>query len=371
MSRVALFHCDSIEQIPAKIEMIINSLGKEKISGLFRNKKVLLKPNICIDLPPERGGTTHPAVLDAMLAFTAELGAKVIVGDGPVIGIKGKIFEKTGILDVCNKYGVELLNLNRVPGKVVRLDDGLVLKEALIAETYFEVDTVINLALLKSNLLYWLSGALKNMKGLLVGTEKHKAHHLGVAKSVADLNRMLKQDLVIMDGSIGMMGNGPSAGPPANAGLLLGGFDPVAVDTVAAELMGLPVDKIQMIKYAQEVGVGSTEYEIIGDPLDSFDLHWKKPQIAKMGTIISILESALNRFFPQLRKRSRMTVDFEKCNLCGGCMDMCPFHAVTIEAKTVRIDRQKCDLCLCCMEVCTKQAINFRGLMSHTDMLFH
>lgn len=48
----------------------------------------------------------------------------------------------------------------------------------MIAETYFAVDTVVNLPVMKSNMLYWISGALKNMKGLLVGLEKHGSHPL-------------------------------------------------------------------------------------------------------------------------------------------------------------------------------------------------
>jgi uncharacterized protein (DUF362 family) len=141
----------------------------EKVAVLFRGKRVLLKPNVCIDHPPEKGATTHPAVLDAVIALAKDLGAQVIVGDGAAVGVKGRIFERTGIQAICEKYGVELRDFNREQGRRVRLEDALALEEAIIAETYFEVDTIVNLPVFKSNMLYWISGALKNMKGLFIG----------------------------------------------------------------------------------------------------------------------------------------------------------------------------------------------------------
>ena len=104
------------------------------------------------------------------------------------------------------------------------------------------------------------------MKGFLVGTEKHKPHILGVPKCVADVNRMLRQDLIVMDGLIGMMGDGPAAGEPANARLLIGGFDPVAVDSLALRLMGLDPGKAEMIRYCARAGVGSEQGDLLGDP---------------------------------------------------------------------------------------------------------
>lgn len=368
MSKVALYHCDPIERAPSILEAVVEALGRDRIYALFRNKRALIKPNVCIDFPPERGATTHPATLDAMISIARDLGAEVVVGDGPVVGVRGRVFEKAGIARVCERHGVELVNLNGVQGRMVSLPDALALGEALIAKTYFEVDTIVNLALFKSNMLYWLSGALKNMKGFLVGTEKHKAHYLGVDKCVADLNRMLRQDLVIMDGLVGMMGDGPAMGRPADARLLMGSFDPVALDSAAARLMGLPLNKIPMLKWAEQAGVGGTEFAIVGDPIDSFDLDFDKPRIATIGLVVHWLDRMTRKLFPQLRKRSKIIVDAEKCTLCGRCVEMCPFDAVAIAGKSIDIDREKCNLCLCCMEACASGSMDLKGLLSHTDV---
>jgi uncharacterized protein (DUF362 family)/Pyruvate/2-oxoacid:ferredoxin oxidoreductase delta subunit len=334
------------------------------VSALFRGKKVLLKPNVCIDHPPERGATTHPAVLDAAIGMAKDLGADtIIVGDGAAVGVKGRIFERTGIKAVCEKHGVELRDLNREQGRRVKLEDALALDEAAIAGTYFEVDTVVNLPVFKTNMLFWISGALKNMKGLLVGMEKHKPHYLGVPQCVADLNRMVRQDLIIMDGFVGMMGDGPAAGPPANARLLIGGFDPVAVDAVAARLMGFKPDKIPMIHQAENAGVGSSQCEVVGAPIGSFKLRIQKPTVAKNRLMGTLFDLGGRFFFRKMGEASRMTIDTEKCTLCGRCQTMCPFGAITIADKTVQVDATKCEFCLCCTEVCKTEAIYLKGLL--------
>jgi uncharacterized protein (DUF362 family) len=78
MSHVVLYHCDTKEEIPQRIQAIMDALAMEKITPLFQNRRVLLKPNVCIDHPPEKGATTHLAVLDALINIGKNLGAEII-----------------------------------------------------------------------------------------------------------------------------------------------------------------------------------------------------------------------------------------------------------------------------------------------------
>ena len=368
-SKVALYHCDSEKQIPEIVHSIIDVLGREKVATLFRNKKVLLKPNVCVDLPPERGATTHPAVLDAVIGLAKDFGAHVIVGDGAAVGVRGKPFKVTGVEEVCQRHGVELIDFNRQPGKTVTLANALAFHEVSIANTYFEIDTLVNLPAFKSSIIFWLTGALKNIKGLLTGKEKHRAHRLGVPECVADLNRIVRQDLIIMDGFVGMMGNGPIAGEPANAKLLMGGFDPVAIDVVEALLMGLPVAEIPMINLAAQAGVGSLDYELVGDPIASFHIDFLKPLIARDKEGTALLTAYADASFEEMKKKGGMVINFDKCDLCLRCRDACPFGAITFakETKTITIDREKCVWCLCCTEVCTSLAIHLEGIPELRD----
>ncbi|KOA19709.1 ferredoxin-2 [Clostridium homopropionicum DSM 5847] len=366
-NKIALYHCNSDKEISNKIRLIIEALGTKRFEELFKNKKVLLKPNMCIDHIPEKGATTYPTIMDALITIVKEFGGEVIVGDAPAIGVKGNVFEKAGLYEVCKKHGVKLIDFNRDVGKVVVIENAIALKEVLIAKTYFEVDTIVNIPVFKSNSLYWISGALKNMKGLIVGMDKHKPHYLGVPECVADLNGVLEQDFILMDGYIGMMGDGPTAGKPANARLLIGGFDPVSIDSLAARLMGFPVEKIPMIKWAENAGIGNSDYEIIGDSLNSFHLKFDKPAIAKNRLKAALINYGGKYFFREAQNKSKMDIDENKCIMCGRCRDMCPFNAISIEDKKITIDQSKCDFCLCCTEVCKSEAIKLKGMLSRKD----
>lgn len=367
-SKVVLYHCDAIEQIPDKINAIIEALGRDRVSALFANKKVLLKPNVCVDLPPESGATTHPAVVEAMICVARDFGAHVIVGDGAAVGVRGKPFQVTGIEEVCKRQGVELIDFNRQPGKTVILEDALAFREVSIANTYFEIDTLVNLPAFKSSIIFWTTGALKNLKGLLTGKEKHRAHRLGVPECVADINRIIKQDLIIMDGFYGMMGDGPIAGEAANARLIMGSFDPVALDVVEAELMGMPPAAIPIITMSARAGIGSMDYEVVGDPIDSFHIDFRKPLIARDKEGTEKLTAYAENSFQEMKKAT-MVIDIEKCDLCLRCKDACPFGAISFEkaTKTVLVDKEACVWCLCCTEVCTNFAIHLEGIPDMRD----
>lgn len=367
MNPVSLRHCQDAESVEQVTRRILADLGEERVYALLRNKKVLLKPNLCIDCPPEQGATTHPAVVEAMVRVCLDAGACVTIGDGAAVGIHGNTGEATGMLDICKRYGLPFCDFNREEGTVVKIENAFALPEAKIARSYFEADTIVNLPVFKSNLLFWISGAQKNMKGFLVGMEKHKPHYLGVPQCVADVNRMVRQDLIVMDGLIGMMGDGPAGGDPANARLLIGGFDPVAVDHLALRLMGLNPQKVPMMQFALKAGVGSDRYDLLGDQLESFHLKFKKPMAARNRFATGLISSVSGKVFRAFGSRSRMEVDPRLCTLCARCKEMCPFHAIRIEEKKVVVDQSKCEFCMCCTEVCKPGAIRLKGVLANKE----
>jgi uncharacterized protein (DUF362 family) len=128
MSKVALYHCETTNDISKVIEKIVQDLDNHKISHLLKDKKVLLKPNLCIDHPPEKGATTQPLVLEAIIKIVKDYNSKIIIGDGPAIGVKGNVLQKTGVAEICKKYDIPFINFNSEEGKLLKLDDALVLK---------------------------------------------------------------------------------------------------------------------------------------------------------------------------------------------------------------------------------------------------
>ena len=362
---VALYHCERVDEIRGTVERILQDIGEEEAYGLLRGKNVLLKPNLCIDFPPERGATTHPAVVEAVVQIALDAGARLTIGDGAAVGVRGNTGETTGMLDICRRYGLPFSDFNREEGRRVRIEGALRMPEMTIARSYFEADTIVNLPVFKSNMMFWVSGALKNMKGFLVGMEKHRPHYLGVPECVADVNRALRQDLILMDGFVGMMGDGPAAGEPANARLLMGGFDPVAIDHLAARLMGMNPQKVPMIQYALRAGLGSDGYEVAGDPPESFHLRFEKPMVARSPAATFLMGGASRAAFRLFGRASSMAVDQDKCTLCGRCREMCPFHAIEIADRRVTVDRGRCQFCMCCTEVCRPGAIRLTGMLQN------
>jgi uncharacterized protein (DUF362 family)/NAD-dependent dihydropyrimidine dehydrogenase PreA subunit len=372
-SKISVYHCPERENIPGVLERIVGDLGRQRVDALFRGKKVLLKPNLCIDFPPERGATTHPLVVDAVICLAKQCGAqRIVVGDGAAVGIRGDVAGKTGIQSICEQRAIPFIDFNREEGRLVKPENPLALKETFIAKSYFEFDTIVNLPVFKSNMLFWISGALKNMKGLLVGLEKHKPHYLGLAECVTDLNRIVRQDLVLMDGFVGMTGNGPAGGEPANARLLIGGFDPVAVDTALAILMGFDPHKVPMLVHAHQAGIGNIDLELCGDPLNSFHLKLRKPLIARRSRLLmGVFNTLQGVIFQKFGQKSRMVVDHQHCTRCQRCVEMCPFHAISLSDKQIVVDASMCQFCMCCTEVCKEHAITLKGLLLKKETNLH
>jgi len=170
-----------------------------------------------------------------------------------------------------------------------------------------------------------------------------------------------------MDGLSGMMGDGPAGGEPANARLLIGGFDPVAVDSLALRLMGLAPNRAEMIRQCVRAGVGSDRYDALGDVPESFQLHFMHPMAAKHPFAARLIGSTSKMAFRAFGAASRMEADSQACTLCGRCREMCPFGAISIIERRVVVDRKKCEFCMCCTEVCKPGAIRLRGMLANKE----
>jgi formate hydrogenlyase subunit 6/NADH:ubiquinone oxidoreductase subunit I len=124
-----------------------------------------------------------------------------------------------------------------------------------------------------------------------------------------------------------------------------------------------------MINLAAQAGVGSMDYELVGDPLDSFHINFLKPLIAQDKEGTARLTTYADASFQEMNKKGEMVINFDKCDFCLRCRDACPFGAITFEKETkaIAIDRDKCVWCLCCAEVCTSFAIHLEGIPEMRD----
>jgi uncharacterized protein (DUF362 family) len=252
VSRVLIRRAASYQQELG--ELILESLREFKLP--VQDKTVLLKPNL-VGLDPLGVMNTHPAVIAATRESFLRLGAaRVLVGDGPAMdrdtqaileSVRLREFTGNLMRDFCD------LNLDDVE-KVILETRASKLKELFLPKTVLGVDFLVSMPKLKTHHWAGVTLSLKNMFGIVPGScygwPKNVLHWAGIDRSILDINAATRPDFAIVDGILGMEGNGPIQGTPKAAGLVLFGDDPVAVDATACRVMGLLPEKVTYLARA-------------------------------------------------------------------------------------------------------------------------
>jgi len=239
--------------------------------------KVLIKVNFITDKTWDTGATTDPIVVEAIIKKLEDLPVKVyIVESDATITNADKAFEATGMKDMCTRNSVEWLNLRHVEDRV-KLDvpNGEVLKSITVPRLVTE-SAVISAAKLKTHVNTTVTLGMKNMFGLLPDKFKGKYHMKGISDVVVDINTVLKPALTVIDGFVGMEGEGPINGTPVQMNLIIAGTDPVATDATAARVMGFNPYEIKHIRKAYEKGLGSSEAQVLGEKLETVKRVFKR-----------------------------------------------------------------------------------------------
>jgi uncharacterized protein (DUF362 family) len=135
---------------------------------------------------------------------------------------------------------------------------------------------VISAAKLKTHVDTGVTLGMKNMFGLLPDKFKGKYHLKGISKVVVDINTVLRPALTVIDGFVGMEGQGPIDGTPVQMNLIIAGTDPVATDATACRVMGINPHEITHIRKAFEKGLGKSEAQVVGEKLETVTRPFKQ-----------------------------------------------------------------------------------------------
>ena len=221
-----------------------------------RDQVILLKPNL-VGLDPLGVMNTHPAVIAATRESFLRLGAsQVLIGDGPAMDRDtDAILESVRLREFVGPLARVFVDLNiddveRVPlaTKASRL------KELYMPKTVLGADLVVSMPKLKTHHWAGVTLSLKNMFGTVPGScygwPKNVLHWAGIDNAILDINAAVKPDFAIVDGIVGMEGNGPIQGTPKVCGALIFGDDPVAVDATCCRVMGLMPERIKYLAAA-------------------------------------------------------------------------------------------------------------------------
>jgi uncharacterized protein (DUF362 family) len=221
-----------------------------------KDKTVLLKPNL-VGLDPQGVMNTHPAVVAATRESFLKLGAsRVLIGDGPAMDRDTQaILESVRLKEFTGELGRDFCDLNIDEVERVELETHASrLKELFLPKTVLGADFLVSMPKLKTHHWAGVTLSLKNMFGVVPGScygwPKNILHWAQIDHSILDINAAARPDFAIVDGIMGMEGNGPIQGSPKYAGVFLFGDDPVAVDSSACRVMGLLPEKVDYLRRA-------------------------------------------------------------------------------------------------------------------------
>jgi len=251
-SKVVIRRVASYEQDLASLIHESLSVFKPPVKG----KTVLLKPNL-VGLDPQGVMNTHPAVIAATRECFLRLGAaQVFIGDGPAMDRDTEaIIESVRLREYAGGLNGVFVDLNIDDVQKVSLKTHASrLSELYLPKTALGVDFLVSMPKLKTHHWAGVTLSLKNMFGVVPGScygwPKNVLHWAGIDRAILDVAAAAMPDFAIVDGIMGMEGNGPIQGTPKASGVLVFGSDPVAVDGTCCRVMGLLPNRIKYLARA-------------------------------------------------------------------------------------------------------------------------
>ncbi|MGM0600383.1 MAG: DUF362 domain-containing protein [Candidatus Rifleibacteriota bacterium] len=363
--KVAGSKCTSYDYLTVKKEVtsLLELLGGAK-AFIKPGQKVLLKPNMLSCKTPDKVATTHPAVVKALAEIFKANGAEVIIGDSPpvIFGRSEKFWETTGFAQAAHEAGAKLISFENEEKQKVDLFTNNEKISIHLVKICFEVDLVVNIAKLKTHNLTRITGAVKNLYGLVPGLQKAQWHKIypkstTFSNFMTDLAGKIPCQLNFLDAIEGMDGQGPSGGRKIYPGFLLASTNPVAIDRVFCAVTGVDENKVPMLQRAKEINWGpknSKQIEMLNASLES--LRFSDFNVPNTPLQDYIPDNFLN-FLKRLLWAGPALKDEKSCISCGRCAKICPVQAISIKENGAVFDRKICVSCFCCMEVCPVDAI--------------
>jgi uncharacterized protein (DUF362 family) len=256
----------------------------------LKGKRVVLKPNL-VEYRRDKVINTHPAVVAAVIELCQHEGAaEIIVAEGPGHWRNTEyLVTASGLGDVLRQYKIPFVDLNHDdPVRTPNLGRLTGLEYLYLSRTVAEAEVLISLPKLKTHHWAGVTLSLKNLFGTLPGIcygwPKNELHWRGIDNSIIDIALTRTPDLAIVDGIIGMEGDGPLNGSPVPLGVVVMGADPLAVDATCCRLMQLDPAEVAHLRLGQQKKLGLLQEERIqqlGEPIARFSQPFETlPQFA-------------------------------------------------------------------------------------------
>ncbi len=266
--------------------------------------RVVLKPNL-VEFDPDEVINTHPTVLAAAVeAFRLEGASEVVVAEGPGHRRDSEyLLEASGLGDHLRDMGARYVDLNHDAVRRTALRSTFTDFGALyLPVTVLDTDLLVSMPKLKTHHWTGVTLSMKNLFGIIPGAvygwPKNPLHWAGLPESIIDINAALEvRRFNIVDGVVGMEGNGPIQGEAKAVGVLLFGEDPVAVDSAGARLMSLDPLKLDYLAWANAFlgNADADRAEQRGESMSRFQKDFRVVQPFEHAKVVSSGSSSRDR----------------------------------------------------------------------------
>ena len=342
---------------------------------LFRGDRVLLKPNcLSANYGPDQPVNTRVEVVEAVGNYLRHRhGIKLVIADSGGMGSYGKVkqvYSLMGLDRTAERIEAELINPEELGLIELHNPAGKILSKFKTTALLDHIDVIVNLPKLKTHILTGLTGSIKNFLGLLPGSLKRAVHVIApngqtMGQALVDIwggvKNKVPQIINLADGIIAMEGTGPTHGQARSTGWILASTDPVALDVIAATIMGFNPGKLPTLIQAAEAGLGtadSTRIELLGALWSELKVPgFKHPFTRTRELVEKVIPSCLiGKAFDWLYE-AKPKIRTENCHQCGLCVQACPSQALQISERGLRFNQSLCIECYCCLEHCPSEGL--------------
>jgi uncharacterized protein (DUF362 family) len=230
--------------------------GLRSIGADVTGRSVLLKPNL-VEYQQRTVVNTDPRLIAATVLAMRRLGASsVVVAEGPGHRRDTQmVIDASGLTDALASVEAPFVDLNAAPLVRRTLHSRYTdLGELWLPKPVVDAEVIVSMPKMKTHHWVGVTLSLKNcfgcVPGRVYGWPKNVLHWAGIGPSILDVAAAVRPSIAVVDGIVGMQGNGPIQGTPADAGVLVFGSDPVATDVTAVRLMGLDPERVPYLMEA-------------------------------------------------------------------------------------------------------------------------
>ena len=283
MDKVVLLRCKG--SFDETFRAAVDLLGGYEPSSPF-----VIKPNLCTGNDHTGCANVKLEVVESLVSYVLERDPSAVIRimeSDSMSKYADKVFERYGYRAYADKLSaegasIELMNLSKSP--LARFSfRGDYFNNPELPDVLSNVEDIASIALAKTHSLTMITGALKNMFGLL--PRKDQAfYHPSIHEVILDLNRMFRSGLCLIDARVGL--EGVISGNPKKVGCLILGTNPVSVDSTMARVMGFDPERIRHIVEASNHGLGSMDPEVLGDDVKPLSVRFRRPSGLKDNALI-------------------------------------------------------------------------------------